>query len=198
MRRSFMRIAAAAGAVVATLAAFSPTANAASGTAGAPAQGRPVPTSATAPHTLGSGGQPYEFTNRLGLVLGVNGGQMLDGNKVVQWWPTGAPDQSWFADYVGGGGFRIRNFRTDGDGITYCLDVPDGNATVGLKVQIWRCNSNDQQIWFWDTGTGYAHLYNLKSGRVLAVNGGDAVIGRDVIQWSWVDSLDQYWGAQSA
>src|SRR5205823_13982313 len=43
---------------------------------------------------------PYHFTNRLGLLLAVNGGQMANGNKVVQWSNTGSLDQFWYADYA--------------------------------------------------------------------------------------------------
>ena len=122
---------------------------------------------------------------------------MANGNKVVQWSNTGSLDQLWYADYANSDEFRIRNKYTDSVGNKYCLDVPNASTQVGMKVQIWTCNTNRQQLWSWsfDGPTGYGHLINDGTSLYIAVNGGDPVVGRDVIQWSWRDTLDQYWGA---
>jgi Ricin-type beta-trefoil lectin domain-like len=140
---------------------------------------------------------PYRFQNKLGMVLAVNGGHMSNGNKVIQWSDTGSLDQQWYADYVDPFHFRIKNRKTS-SGSSFCLDVPNGSTADGVNLQIWKCGSNPWQIWYWgsdDNHTGYSHLYNYSTGQVLAVNGGDATPGRDIIQWYWQDVPDQNWGA---
>jgi Ricin-type beta-trefoil lectin domain len=144
---------------------------------------------------------PYRFKNRFDRVLAVNGGQMSNSTKTVQWADTGSPDQFWHVAYEPNTTpqrFQIVNDKTDSVGRQYCLDVTDGSPAIGAKVQVWMCNSNDQQRWYWGAGkeTGYARLINYKSGLVLAVNGGDDGVGRDVVQWTPIlGSLDQYWAA---
>lgn len=137
---------------------------------------------------------PYKMVNGFGRVLAVNGGAMLNGQKVVQWADTGTLDQFWYLDALNNGNWRIRDYKTDSFTNQYCLDVTGGSKAVGAKVQIWTCNLNIQQQWhILQLANGSLVFQNANSNLVLAVNGGDNVVGRDVLQWSYVASLDQQW-----
>src|SRR5207249_3504808 len=96
---------------------------------------------------------PYYWYDLWGKVLSVAGGNMVNGGSVWQFPNTQQPDQRWYQDWFDNFGtcntFRIMNSKTDASGQHYCLDVENGSLDPGARVQIWTCNANPQQQWYW-------------------------------------------------
>jgi hypothetical protein len=165
----------------------------------APAAGRPAQAGAQVTGFCATG-SCNKIWNLNGRLLAVWGGQMYNGASVVQWSDLGHDDQRWILDYDADGTFRIRNLATDSASNDYCLDVKDGSLSPAAKVQVWTCNTNAQQYWYWGFSSsmpGYFNIVNWNSDLVLAVWGGTDKIGESVIQYTSVRSNDQYWHAQA-
>ena len=53
-------------------------------------------------------------------------------------------NQRWRFEQINTGVFRIHSSWNFG----YCLDLPSGNAVSGQDVQLYPCNSGNNQLWF--------------------------------------------------
>ena len=80
-----------------------------------------------------------------GLCLDAKG-SAVNGTPVQQWPCNNITNENWEpGGDVGSEDFPLisRVSRTH----SYCLDVPGGNSTAGLAMQIYRCNGTRAQIW---------------------------------------------------
>jgi Ricin-type beta-trefoil lectin domain len=199
-------LAAASISLILLIATNETTAAAASATASA----KPVPASShssitgkTKPLSSGCTKGPSQLYNGFGLVLAVGSGNMVNGGTVLQWSNVHSADQYWYFDYYNcGDRLRVRNAKTDSSGRQYCLDVVNGSRKEGARVQIWTCNTNTQQSWFWansayfckvDGCQLYWELTNDNSFLGLAISGGQPTVGAGAIQWDRTGSADQFW-----
>lgn len=92
-------------------------------------------------------GSNQRFKNALtGLCLDARGGAK-DRTPVQQWPCNAISNERWESSQVnptGGGAPVISQVaRTKG----YCLDVPEGQKTAGLPLQIYACNGTAAQTW---------------------------------------------------
>src|SRR4051812_38268195 len=71
--------------------------------------------------------------------MGVAGGKMSNGTKIIQWTCNGNPDQLWNAFPIGPNGtpdmVQFRNYANPGK----CLGAPGGVLTPGVQFIIWDC-----------------------------------------------------------
>jgi hypothetical protein len=78
-------------------------------------------------------------------------GSATNGTQVIQWPCNNISNERWQPIHVGPDGpddFAERIVSRVSGTSSYCLDVPWYEETVGLQVQIWRCNSTGAQIWY--------------------------------------------------
>jgi hypothetical protein len=79
-----------------------------------------------------------------GLCLDARG-SATNRTPVQQWTCNGITNENW---EMVGGGFSV-NFKSRVAGSSnFCLDVPGGQTTVGLAMQIYGCNGTASQLWF--------------------------------------------------
>jgi hypothetical protein len=125
--------------------------------------------------------------------LGVNGGSMANGAKVVQYTCNGAADQEWYTIPLGDGGhYQVRN----GANSSKCLAVPGGSFAQNTQLVIWDCGVGSlDQYW---TGALTAQydcfaLFNYNSGLVVGVSGAALTNTAPVVQFAWLTHPDQIW-----
>lgn len=80
-----------------------------------------------------------------------------------------------------------------------CVDVAGFGTTDGSNVQIWTCNSNnDNQRWKIEPVGSYFKLTAVHSGKVLEVKGASTADGANVDQWGWTsNATNQLWTLRS-
>ncbi|WP_435822870.1 protein kinase domain-containing protein [Micromonospora arborensis] len=102
---------------------------------GMPVQGVPVvggsPSVPAGPPPSGGAGQPTPGTG--------NGATTEPGNPAQQ--PSAPPPPSPTQSNVPAGK-QIQSFASD-----RCIDIRDGNATAGARLQIWDCRRTAKQLW---------------------------------------------------
>ncbi|MET7671052.1 serine/threonine protein kinase [Micromonospora luteifusca] len=102
---------------------------------GMPVQGVPVaggsPSRPAGPPPSAGAGQPTPGT--------VNGATTVPGNPAQQ--PLAPPPPSPTQSNAPAGK-QILSFASD-----RCIDIPDGNATAGVRLQIWDCRRTAKQLW---------------------------------------------------
>jgi len=128
------------------------------------------------------------------LCMGVAGGRMVAGTKVIQWTCSATnSDQRWTALPLGddNGYYLMRNKKDP----SKCLAVPGRSGTPGVQLIIWPCNAaNPDQLWnvsYIDV-LGYG-IYNKYSQLTIGVSGGSEANGAPVIQWYPSGAEDQTW-----
>lgn len=93
------------------------------------------------------GGNIYHFVNSLsGLCLDARG-KAANHTPVQQWTCNKISNENWESPDVSDDDIPPLISRVSGTR-SYCLDVPGGQKTAGLAVQIYRCNGTLAQIWF--------------------------------------------------
>jgi len=131
------------------------------------------------------------------LCLGVSGGHIFEGAKVIQWTCSGAADQGWFdipLPMEPNEGVLIKNTVIGAGGYHYCLTSP--NRVEGAQLVVTGCNEYfpPEQTWHvqWVTNKGYLFT-NRKTGWAMAVTGGSTTRGAAIIQWRSNGGLEQHW-----
>lgn len=95
--------------------------------------------------SLGSAG--FQFENALtGMCLDARGGA-ANHTPIQQWTCNGISNQKWQISVPakGSAGAPVESKVAGSSG--YCLDIPGGQATVGLAMQIYVCNQTVSQLW---------------------------------------------------
>jgi len=95
--------------------------------------------------SLGSAG--FQFQNSLtGLCLDARGGA-ANHTPVQQWTCNGISNEKWQTSVPANGttGAPVQSEVAGSSG--YCLDIPGGQQTVGLAMQIYICNQTVSQMW---------------------------------------------------
>lgn len=132
------------------------------------------------------------------MCIGVSGGQMVNGAKVILWQCSGTADQDWVAiptDPFNQAYYEIKNRKDP----SKCLSVPNNWQSPGLQLILWKCQSAAGQLWdVRQLDPLGVQVHNLASDLVIAVPGGRATNGAPIIQWTPSDSIDQTWLARSA
>jgi hypothetical protein len=93
------------------------------------------------------GGNIYHFINSIsGLCLDARG-KAANHTPVQQWTCNKISNENWESPDVGTDDIPPLISRVSGTR-SYCLDVPGGQKTAGLAMQIYRCNGTVAQLWF--------------------------------------------------
>lgn len=96
---------------------------------------------------LPDGSAGFQFQNaQTGLCLDARGGAA--NHTPVQQWPcNGISNEKWqiFVPANGSLDAPVQSRVAGSSG--FCLDIPGGQATVGLAMQIYRCNQTVSQLW---------------------------------------------------
>jgi hypothetical protein len=125
--------------------------------------------------------------------LGVNGGSMTNGAKIVQYTCNGGADQTWVPIPMGDG--KYYQFR-NGANSNKCLAVPGGSFAQNTQLVIWDCGVGSlDQYW---TGALTAQydcyaFFNLNSNLVVGVSGAALTNTAAVVQFGWLAHPDQIW-----
>jgi len=92
-------------------------------------------------------GQIVHFVNaRSGLCLDAKGGA-VNGTPVVQWTCNTISNENWEWEEYESDDIPSLFSRVSGTK-SHCLDIPWAQPTVGLQMQIARCNGTWAQAWF--------------------------------------------------
>ena len=92
-------------------------------------------------------GNIFHYQNVLsGLCLDARGGA-ANHTPVQQWTCNSISNENWepgedLSDYIPPLYSRVSGTSS------YCLDIPGGQPTVGLAMQIYRCNGTEAQQWW--------------------------------------------------
>jgi hypothetical protein len=93
------------------------------------------------------GGRVFHFVNSLsGLCLDARG-KAVNHTPVQQWTCNKISNENWESPEVSSDDIPPLISRVSGTR-SYCLDVPGGQTSAGLAVQIYRCNGTVAQDWF--------------------------------------------------
>ncbi|MGJ4909205.1 jacalin-like lectin [Bradyrhizobium sp. HKCCYLS2033] len=137
----------------------------------------PVPT-ATAPAR-----QPVRIVNRTSaLCMDASGGAMADGTAVIQWYCTGAANQTWSYDDASG---MIRSMQDP----HYCLDN-NGSYGDGAQLVIWTCTGNNNQRFRYDAAAGTIAVRSYPV-EVMSQNG--TSVGNQLLTTSASAAGSQQW-----
>lgn len=118
--------------------------------AGAPIVQEPCATTGTESIAQGweadkVGTNHYKFRNQLsGLCLNAN--QLVNGGAVFQWPCASISNQEFNAGTSLPAVAKIES-RIHFNDSGFCIDEPGAQGTLGLAVQLWRCNGTPAQIW---------------------------------------------------
>jgi ricin-type beta-trefoil lectin protein len=94
-----------------------------------------------------AGGDVVHYQNVLtGLCLDARGGA-ANHTPVQQWTCNGISNENWQPGDDGDDEIPPLTSRVSGTS-SYCLDIPGGQATVGLAMQLYRCNGTEAQQWW--------------------------------------------------
>ena len=94
---------------------------------------------------LGSAG--FQFENALtGMCFDARGGA-ANHTPVQQWTCNGISNEKWQISVPAKGavGAPVQSEVAGSSG--YCLDIPGGQTTAGLAMQIYKCNQTVSQLW---------------------------------------------------
>jgi hypothetical protein len=94
---------------------------------------------------------PYEYSNvAYPLCMDVAYGSQQDGARIQQWWCYNGTPERWTAVYVESVNatdyFELVNQNSPA-GHPMCLDLPWGNTTAGVELQLHGCWGGDMQLW---------------------------------------------------
>jgi hypothetical protein len=89
----------------------------------------------------------FHYQNVLsGLCLDARGGA-VNHTPVQQWTCNSISNENWQPGEDGDDDIPPLMSRVSGTS-SYCLDIPGGQQTVGLAMQIYRCNGTEAQQWW--------------------------------------------------
>jgi galactose oxidase len=93
---------------------------------------------------IDSGGRAYFrwVDQNSGQCIGVTGGSLYAGAKIIQWPCYNAADQHWAVVSTGGDYSALVNFSSG-----MCLGVPGGSLALGTQLVQWYCNGAADQNW---------------------------------------------------
>ena len=95
--------------------------------------------------SLGSAG--FQFENALtGMCLDARGGA-ANHTPIQQWTCNGISNQKWQISVPAKGSAGAPVVSNVARSSGYCLDIPGGQTTVGLAMQIYVCNRTVSQLW---------------------------------------------------
>ena len=120
-------------------------------------------------------GVPIHPKGSTSLCLGVAGHATANGSAVEIAACDGSASQQWTYDGTSSSGGSLRTFGTA------CLDVPDGNAANGMKLQIWSCTANNKNQRWTESG---ATLQWVGESKCLDLTGGNLAAGTVVQSWT--------------
>ena len=89
----------------------------------------------------------FHYQNVLsGLCLDARGGA-ANHTPVQQWTCNSISNENWQPGEEGDDDIPPLTSRVSGTS-SYCLDIPGGQPTAGLAMQIYRCNGTEAQQWW--------------------------------------------------
>lgn len=123
---------------------------------------------------------------------GVSGASKNNGAAVGQWPCTGAVDQQWSLQNVGGSTYIVKNVNSG-----KCLDVETTTRSGNRRVRQWDCtNANNQKFNLLDRGNGAFSLRAVHSGRCLDVSGASTADGAQFIEYTCHSGANQQFRRQ--
>ncbi|WP_315739644.1 jacalin-like lectin [Bradyrhizobium sp. SZCCHNR1093] len=138
-----------------------------------------APVSSAAPPSR----QPVRIVNRTSaLCMDVNGGAMADGTAVIQWYCSGAANQTWSYDDASG---MIRSMQDP----HYCVDN-NGTYGDGAQLIIWTCTGNNNQRFRYDAATG---TIALRSYAIEVVSQNGTSVGNQLLTTAATAVGSQLW-----
>ena len=122
-------------------------------------------------------------------LVDVYGGSQRAGAAVIQWSPTGGPNQQWRFEPLGDDVYRVVAVHSG-----QVLDVHGRSTAPGAEVVQWPWNGGPNQQWrLVPLSGGLVQIVSVNSGLVLDVYGGSAAEGAKLIQWPWHGGANQQW-----
>jgi len=97
-------------------------------------------------YALSPGGNVVNYQNCSSAMWLDARGTAKNGTPVQLWSYARISNQNWQPGKAGKDGIPPLISRVSGTS-SYCLDVPGGEATPGLAMQIYRCNGSPSQEW---------------------------------------------------
>lgn len=115
-----------------------------------------------------STGWEISVASNSSLCLDIPGADFSDGNSVELYGCNGTEAQRFSLTDAGKVIVMTDTIAyPPGDGYNKCIDIPDGNFTDGIDVQVYTCNATDAQQWRWDAAT--KSIINVASGKCLDI-----------------------------
>lgn len=145
-------------------------------------------------HVFNAGGKNipegwYKIENlNSGKALDVRDRSTDNGATIQQWNYGGGDNQQWYADYLGGGKYRLI-----ADHSNKVADVEGYSTDDGGDIHQWEWTGNDNQKWWIVPSGAYYRIVSVHSMKVMGVSYGSTENGANVIQWEWNGNPDQRW-----
>jgi hypothetical protein len=94
------------------------------------------------------GSKNYYVNQLSGLCMdAIGNGTPKNHDPIVQWPCSYISNEAWTYQHVASGiGGYIKSAKANTN--QFCIDVPGGQATSGLAVQIYQCNGTASQLWY--------------------------------------------------
>ena len=122
------------------------------------------------------------------LLLDDAGFSRSSGTQMIQWSPTGGPNQKWFLSYTGNGYYLLQNIYSG-----LFLTDPNGNTAYTTPVQQQSPTNNDWQLWsLVPNGAGFV-LQNKATGLVVDDPGFSPNQGVGLFLWGNFRGTNQTW-----
>lgn len=127
-----------------------------------------------------------------GLFLDIEGGNAIDGSRVIVWDKSDGASQS----------FRFEKSQTlqDGSysassalGSNIVLDIPYASHNDGARVDAWTNGLRQWQKFMITYDDGYYVIMSVESGKYLDVQNAMKSNGTPVVQWSYSGNDNQKW-----
>ncbi|WP_437595196.1 RICIN domain-containing protein [Sorangium sp. So ce590] len=135
----------------------------------------------------GSTGQSLAVLHS-GKCMGVNAASLDNGAAVVQRPCTGASDQQWQIESIGGTTAVVKNVNSG-----KCLDVRGSSRNNRANITQSDCdgNKNSQKWNLIDRGNGVVSLRSVNSGKCVDVSGASTADGASFIQYTCSSGTNQ-------
>lgn len=107
--------------------------------------------------------------------------------------PSDPPNQSW--NGTGPNTAYTITYRPScgsDNNCSKCIDLLGDNSINGGIINLWNCNSYDNQKWLWKPGTTTIKLYNDQS-KCIDLPGGDPTPGNKLWLWDCNGTQNQKW-----
>jgi alpha-L-fucosidase 2 len=126
---------------------------------------------------------------RSGKAIDVPGSSTTAGTALIQYTPTGRPNQLWVFTDTGGGAYTIRNVNSG-----LVADVNGGSTADDTTIIQWTANSGTNQLWrVVDAGGGYVKLVSVRSGKVIGVRQDSTADLANIVQQTDTGDISQHW-----